>query len=207
MVYLFSRWGLYGYLQWGMNALGVETPRWTPAQSNAKREPGCTYCLVLYTAHIPLPRHTARKMIVTNDSRIAGGICMCIVPFASNCGNRTTGGRGIWEWAHWDYFFFPPASACFFSSAVGSRCQSCVFTGSQWLESRNLPLRCFSRMIAAASSLAFWNSVPDMLFLFFYWGVSLEVGAGNGGTNASSKLLLGLGPISITLITPGHVAI
>lgn len=82
----------------------------------------------------------------------------------------------------------------------GLECQ-----GSQGRKLRDLPLRCFSRMIAAASSLAFWNSVPDMLFLVFYWGVSREAsGVGDGNTNAGLKLLLGLGPISIALVTPSH---
>jgi hypothetical protein len=31
----------------------------------------------------------------------------------------------------------------------------------------HIPFFCFSRMIAAASSLAFWNCVPDRVFLDF----------------------------------------
>jgi hypothetical protein len=37
---------------------------------------------------------------------------------------------------------------------------------------RNIPFLCFSRIMAAASSLAFWNCVPDIVFFVFYWRVN-----------------------------------
>lgn len=67
------------------------------------------------------------------------------------------------------HFFFPAAaSAALFSSAIQPRKIRTSLTQSQ--ESRNAPFFCFSRMIAAASSLCFWNSDPDMPFFPFCLG-------------------------------------
>lgn len=60
-----------------MNALRVKTPRWTPAQSNAKREPAGTCCLLLYTANTPCPVLISHSNMVANkDSRIVRGACI-----------------------------------------------------------------------------------------------------------------------------------
>jgi hypothetical protein len=108
------------------------------------------------------------------------------------------------------HYFFPPASAIRFSSAVSERSVTCVgFQGwaSQNALSRYTPFFCFSRMIAAASSLVFWYWVPVWVFLFFCeMGQSYErESRGIWETNRITGLLQGLGPIVITLITPSHI--
>jgi len=62
------------------------------------------------------------------------------------------------------YFFFPAAaSACLRSSAIGQTVSMSGFNN----RIANPPFLCFSRIMAAASSLALWNSVPDIVVLLF----------------------------------------
>lgn len=69
------------------------------------------------------------------------------------------------------------------------------------------PFLCFSRMMAAASSLLLANSVPVWVFLFFCRNGQYEQRGTRGGgkTNRVARLLQGLGPIVITLVTACHV--
>ena len=59
--------------------------------------------------------------------------------------------------------------------------------------------------MAAASSLALANSLPVMVVLFFCKDGQYEQSGGGDKTNRIARLLQGLGPIVVTLVTSCHV--
>lgn len=71
----------------------------------------------------------------------------------------------------------------------------------------HVPFFCFSRMMAAASSLVFWYCEPVWVFLFFCKGVSRRPAVLEKETHCVTGFFQGLGPIIVTLITPSHVVL